>query len=156
MLLDDADALAVMTLKAEEATITKFEAIEKLRKLESALSRGQPTRGVTPSAWSGNVVRELGRKSVTYAMRYGKSDCWKVGHTIDVKQRQSDINKHIPYEITDEKWELFRTQSWENETMAFEMEQTLFRELLEFRTVGERLQCKEETLHKAWLKAIGL
>ncbi|MEZ5690473.1 MAG: hypothetical protein R3D71_02270 [Rickettsiales bacterium] len=156
VLLNEDDTSAIMALQAEEALIPETEAVAKLKKLESALLRGKPTRGVIPSAWSSRVVRELGRKSVTYALRYGKSDCWKIGHTVDVKQRLSDINKHIPYEITGEKWELFRTQSWENETLAYEMEQGLFNDLFKFRTAGERLQCKEEDLHIAWLKSIGL
>lgn len=156
VLLTDADAAAVMGLPGDEITIPLSEPIENLRVLEAALSRGNPTRGVIPVAWSGVVTRTLGNPSVTYAMRYGTTDCWKIGHTVDTKQRLSDVNKHIPHEVTGVQWALFRVQKWEDETMAYAMEQKLFNILSAYRTEGERVRCSEPILHDAWMHAIGI
>ena len=88
-------------------------------------------------------------------MRFDKINCWKLGHTTDAKKRLGEVNTHIPHEEIGKKWNLFRTQSWPNETNSYEMEQKLFELLKDKRTEGERIKCTEEDLHQAWLKAIG-
>lgn len=156
VLLDATDAAAVMNLEKDEIAIPASKSIEDLRTLEVALSRGKPTTGIKPTEWTSEVTHSLGNQSVTYAMRYGKSDCWKVGHTTDAQQRLNDVNKHIPHEITGEKWTLFRVQKWPDEMMAYAMEQKLLSVLNNYRTEGERVKCKEQDLHKAWMNSIGL
>lgn len=153
--LDERDATAVMELEAEEIMIPSSEPIERLRTLEAALSAGKPTRGVVPTAWSREVGRTLGNPSVTYAMRYGKTDCWKIGHAVDAKTRLAEINRHVPHEVTGARWALWRVQKWPDETMAYAMEQKLFGALVGCRTEGERVRCPESSLHEAWMKAIG-
>ncbi len=154
VLLNDADTERVKSLVAEKIIIPESKVIKRLRKREAVITGGKPTQGVIPSSWSSTVTRQLGEASITYALRFGVTDCWKVGHTSNMAQRLADINKHIPFEITKARWSIAYRQGWENETLAYEMEQKLFLELVKFRTEGERIQCSEEVLKSAWLKVI--
>lgn len=156
VLLNEADTNAIMNLEAEEVPIPLSESIENLRTLEIALERGRPTRGVIPVAWSQEIIRTFGSPSVTYLMRYGNTDCWKIGHTKNVKERLAEINRHVPHELTGVKWTLTRTQQWPDEEGAYKMEQKLFNLVTIYRTEGERVRCSEKILHDAWIKSIGL
>jgi hypothetical protein len=154
VLLSDEDAERIKNLRAAEIVIPSSHTIEKLQKLEMALSNGKPTKGVIPSAWNSNVTRTLGNPSVTYAMRYGTTDCWKIGHTTNTQQRLNEVKKHIPHEITNAQWALYLTQKWADENMAYAMEQKLFSLLEKQRTEGERVRCSEALLMESWARAV--
>lgn len=157
VLLNEKDTAAIQMHQIQELEIPTWPAIRDLKLLDEALLRGKNSKGITPTAWSSEITRSLGKSSVTYVMRFGKTNCWKIGYTADVKQRKAELNKHIPYELLRAKWEPFRIQKWDDEIKAFEMEQKLLNDYLKiYATENERVVCEEVILHNAWLSAIGV
>lgn len=155
VLLNDEDSSAIQALVGVEIEIPNSATIERLRTLEAALTRGQPTTGVPPVAWSRTVTHTIGNASVTYVMRYGNTDCWKIGHATNERLRLAEVNKHIPIEITGTNWNLCLIQRWQNEEQAYAMEQRLLGILTERRSQGERVICSEAQLNDAWFRAVG-
>lgn len=105
VLLDGGDADAVISLKAEDVEIPASEALVKARLLDKALNPGRPTTGPEPSSWEGSTGRDVNRTAFTYAFRFGRTDIWKIGHAIDVKERLKQVNCHIPPEAVPERWD---------------------------------------------------
>ena len=114
-----------------------------------------PTKGPLPTSWIGIVQRSAEEPALTYALQFGKRNVWKVGHTIDLGERLDQINKHIPYEIIGEKWEVRFQQQWNTSLLAYEMEQTVFQLASAARTVGERIFCSNSDIEAAWQSAFG-
>lgn len=150
VLLNDFDGDVVKNLEATELVIPETEALEKVKRLNVALSESLTTKGVLPSAWKSLVVRKLGSPASTYLMRFGNSNCWKVGWAIDVTKRLNEINKHVPTEVLNQSWNLQLTQKWPNETMAYEMEQRVLQAAVKFRSVGERVNCSKDQIERIW------
>ncbi len=153
--LSESDAAAVKALAAEEVPLPASEALDSLRTLEAALAHGKPTTGPVPSAWRSMVVRSLGHPSVTYALRFGHHNCWKIGWAKgDAQHRLVEINKHVPVEAIGEEWSLVLVQKWSDEDMASSMEQRVLGALAPYRSIGERVQCSQAILESAWRRAI--
>jgi len=148
--LSEYDSEVVENLKATEVEIPETEALSKIRRLNVALSRPSPTTGVFPSAWKSLVERQLGKRASTYLLRFGKSNCWKVGWALEPKERLSDINKHVPHEVIDQKWNLHMWQPWPDEKMAFDMEQRVLKGATKFRSTGERMLCSQQEIESIW------
>lgn len=156
VLLDGRDADAVMSLNAEEVEIPASEALVKARLLDKALNLGRPTTGPEPKSWEGSTGRDVSRTAFTYALRFGRTDIWKIGHAVDVKERLKQVNCHIPPEAVPERWNATFQQAWDSETDAYGMEQRVLRALAASRTEGERVRCTEPELWAAWLAGIGV
>lgn len=156
VLLDGRDADAVMSLNAEEVEIPASEALVKARLLDKALNPGRPTTGPEPKSWEGSTGRDVNRTAFTYALRFGQTDIWKIGHAVDVKERLKQVNCHIPPEAVPERWNARFQQAWDSETDAYGMEQRVLRALAASRTEGERVRCTETELWAAWLAGIGV
>lgn len=154
VLLNPEDTKIIQQLKANEIDLPETENIRNLRNLEIALNKGKPTTGVIPSAWNKTTERTLGNPSVTYVARFGKTKCWKIGHTTDIKQRLGELNKHVPHEILNEEWKITYKQGWPDEITAYNMEQNVLNSLARYRTEGERVLCDEDVLSIAWTKAV--
>ncbi|MBZ0215949.1 MAG: hypothetical protein K8F25_05320 [Fimbriimonadaceae bacterium] len=152
--LNEVDTAAVKVLIAEYVPLPNTAALITLRRLDTALSQSRPTTGIIPSAWQSTIERKLGNPSVTYALRFGKFDCWKVGHTTDVQRRLNEVNKHIPVEVLNSQWVLAMQQKWPDENLAYDMEQRVFTALNQHRTSGERIQCSQTVLQSAWIDSI--
>lgn len=112
-----------------------------------------PTTGPLPISWIGIVQRSAEEPAFTYALQFGNRNVWKVGHTVDLGERIDQINKHIPYEVIGEKWEVRFQQRWNTSLLAHEMEQTVFQLASAARTVGERLFCSNTDIEAAWQSA---
>jgi hypothetical protein len=156
VLLSPEDTSSIMQKHAIELELPTTEALTKARLLDAALSSNRPTTGPTPTSWTASASRDVNRRSFTYAMRFGKSDIWKIGHAINVKERQKQINWHIPTEVVPHTWQVIWTQAWATEVDAHSMEQRLLKALLAKRTEAERVRCSEAEIWEAWKAAIGL
>jgi hypothetical protein len=152
--LSEADAGVVMALPRQEIELPSHPVRDRLIALGEALKAGRPTTGPIPSFWTGEVTRDPDTEAWTYAMRFGKRDVWKVGHTQDLKQRLTDVNKHVPHEILGERWKIVLQQRWTCSQDAYDMEQRMFELLESHRTEGERLGCPEHLLQGAWIRCL--
>lgn len=152
--LNERDTRAVFELPAKEIALPENKVLANYQRFNIALTGGKPTKGVVPSAWSGKTGRTLGNESVTYALRFGTNNCWKVGHTIDFKRRLGEINKHIPTEVLNAEWKPFMQQKWPDEGLAYDMEQRVLNTLDKHRSIGERITCTKAELESAWIKAL--
>jgi len=116
-----------------------------------------PTRGPSPSTWSGTVSRDVDAAAITYALRFGKRDIWKIGYAQDLSDRLDEVNKHVPDEVLGEQWSVTTWQQrWPTQTEAYEMEQRVLGLLVARRTVGERVCCTEDELRAAWVAALSV
>lgn len=152
--LNKVDIQSVKSLAAEEVSLPDTTTFSHFLQLDIALSQGGPTTGVIPSSWKTSIERTLGKASVTYAFRFGTTNCWKIGHTNDIQRRLNEINKHVPAEVLNCQWVIAMQQKWPDENMAFDMEQSVLTSLTKYRTSGERIQCSQSILHNAWIKTI--
>jgi hypothetical protein len=112
-----------------------------------------PTRGPTPSSWSGTVSRDATAPASTYVFRFGKRNVWKIGHAQDVTSRLAEVNAHVPHEVLEERWTVVWQHGWPTQAAAFEMEQRALKLLQAQRTHGERVRCTEGELREAWTGA---
>lgn len=156
VLLSPEDATAVLALNRREAILPASQALEKARLLDEALSGRRPTTGPIPSSWSGSTGRDVGREAYTYAFRFGKTNIWKIGHSIDVNERLKQVNLHIPTEVLNDQWTAAYQQKWPDENAAYSMEQRVLNALNHYRTYNERLKCTETEVMNAWLQSIGV
>lgn len=117
---------------------------------EIELPTPRPTTGPVPVAWEGMVRRTLATSASTYAMRFGETSIWKIGHTSNLTRRLIALNKHVPVEVLNCRWSLVRERRWNDPRLAQAMEQRVLRELTRHRTTGERVNCGEEELAAAW------
>ncbi|TCA18562.1 hypothetical protein E0H68_03765 [Rhizobium leguminosarum bv. viciae] len=124
---------------------------DQMRRINDAL---KPTTGPIPSNSTYEVEKSAMETSWTYAMRFGTTKIWKVGHTSSVPGRLDEINKHVPFEIGIAKWNITLTQKWPDAVTAHAMEQKLFELLDAKRTTGERVNCTENELLSAWQRAV--
>jgi hypothetical protein len=126
---------------------------EVVRRQAYALAKSlspAPTTGPKPVAWTGEVEYDPDAEALTYLMRFGERDVWKVGLTQDVDRRLGELNLHVPHEALGEKWRLVRTRRWANSILAYEMEQRLLSAFAPYRSVGERVLCAEENVQMIW------
>ncbi len=154
--LGERDVQTVLALPMITIELPRTEKLERLRLLDETLSSARPTTGPTPASWSGSASRDVNRRAFTYAFRFGKTDVWKIGHAIDVKDRLKQVNCHIPTEVISELWAPIYTQPWPDEVAAHAMEQRVLGALSSKRTSGERVRCPESVVWDAWKSAIGL
>ena len=140
-----------------------FPTLEDARAMVSARRRGTagrrlsktqrvegPTTGPRPGSHTGTFTRNADETSATYVLRFGRSDIWKIGHAKSLDGRLAAVNRHIPHEHLNERWSLFTAFAWPSEIRAYEMEQGLFRELSDYRTIGERVRFTRSILVQAW------
>lgn len=154
VLLDPEDEAALLALPREEVDVRDLEIIRRHRALADVLSPSGPTQGPAPSSWSGEVSRDASVAAVTYALRFGKRNLWKIGHAQNVAARVADVNKHVPHEVLNERWCEAWTQKWPTQTAAYDMEQRVLALLAKKRTDNERIACTENELRSAWINAM--
>jgi hypothetical protein len=149
--LDASDAERVLALVAAEVALPMLPALAKMRRLNEFF---RPTTGPRPTDATYSVTRSAQDTSWTYALRYGKRNMFKVGHTTNVQDRRDAINQHIPVELGVEIWEPALQQKWDTATKAYDMEQRVFALLSGKRSGYERIQCSEKELNSAWQAAL--
>ncbi len=154
--LSEVDANAVLKLKNAGVELPEIQFLKNAKLLDQALGAKGPTTGPKPKSWSAESSRDVDRPSFTYAFRFGSSDIWKIGHTIDVNERLKQVNCHIPVEVVHEQWNAKFQQRWESEVSAHAMEQRVLKSLSQHRTDGERVKCSEQVLWQSWLESIGV
>lgn len=125
-----------------------------------------PTQGPIPANRKNQLAPQNAKpknhpnQAYTYVLRFADSDCYKIGRTIDLNRRLSEINAHIPIEILGEEksWRQYFSHAWEDEDceqLAHDCENYLRNLLLEdHRTYGERVKCDKSKMKWAWNKAI--
>jgi hypothetical protein len=148
VLLDDDEARAIGRLPT--APVELPPVVAKYRAVVEALRLGKPTTGPTPTSASFSVERVADQRAFTYCLQFGKRDAWKIGHTIDPKQRLREVNTYVPSEVLGERWQIVLTHPWDSNTDAFAMEQRVLKALERFRTEGERVRCSRKELDRAW------
>jgi hypothetical protein len=109
-----------------------------------------PSKGPAPLGWKAIVSREVSGPASTYAMRSGNSDVWKVGFSTNLTARLAELNRHIPVELLNCRWVLALERRWPDSISAYQMEQRVLARLSDLRTTGERVQCAEKLLARAW------
>ena len=128
-----------------------YEAIRRQSyALAKSLRTAAPTTGPRPIGWTAEVTYDPNAGALTYLMRFGERDVWKVGFTQDIDRRLGELNLHVPHEALGEKWRLIRTRRWANSILAYEMEQRLLSAFAPYRSVGERVLCVEEHVQMIW------
>lgn len=152
--LSSDEAARVLGLEIEEIELPPSAAALKQQRLHStkpkldAARPGQP--GPAPSEWSALVSREDG-PTATYLMRFGQSNCWKIGISQNVRLRRQALNFSVPSEVLNgECWEVVLTHTWPTGAPAYHMEQTLLRHLSAHGTSNERVKAPEGMIHTAW------
>jgi hypothetical protein len=110
------------------------------------------TTGPRPTEWVSEARRANGPAD-TYALRFGNTDLWKVGFASDVRSRVAAINRHIPVELIDDRWELVGACHWPSQLAAYAMEQEVLTILAAERTIFERVRCSHDRLTSAWEQA---
>ena len=150
VLLDAADTAAVLALPREEVRVADTGPIERLRRMNDALTFGSPTTGPRPISWVGTTGRNAEDASSTYAFRFGSRDVWKIGHAKDVRARLAEVNKHVPEEVLREGWRVALQHSWPTEIAAYEMEQRVLAALRTRLSVGERVICTQRDMESTW------
>lgn len=136
----------------EEPVHSSTERDEQAEQIE-AVWGGRPTTGPLPTAWSGNVEATYDWPATTYVLRFGKRDVWKIGWAKSCGHRLRQVNRHIPFEALNERWELYDHEEWASPFKARDMEQSVLHSLKAFRTDGERVGCTSDKLERAWRKA---
>ncbi|HEX8467835.1 MAG TPA: hypothetical protein VF620_08530 [Allosphingosinicella sp.] len=152
-ILTHASANQIVALNRALRPLRRVQQKEASRRAKIRRFASGPTTGPKPAAWSGQVSRDNLQPAVTYVLRWGETDVWKVGHTIDIDKRVSQVNKHIPVEVLGISWCLITTRRWENSILAHAMEQEVFRLIDPSRSLGERLRCSGSCLIPAWDEA---
>jgi hypothetical protein len=128
-----------------------YEAIRRQSyALAKSLQTASPTTGPKPVGWTAEVTYDPDAEALTYLMRFGEREVWKVGFTQDIDRRLGELNLHVPHEALGEKWRLVRTRRWGNSILAYEMEQRLLSAFARYRSVGERVLCTEENVQMIW------
>jgi hypothetical protein len=150
VLLDAEDAAAVLRLPREAAVVREAPVVRRIRELGDALTGGRPTTGPVPSSWSGTISRSSEVEAWTYALRFGVRNVWKIGHAQNLRERLSDINKHVPHEVLNERWVIAYQHKWPTQLAAYEMEQRVLKALRRLGDQGERVTCGEGELLKSW------
>ncbi|NVJ24096.1 GIY-YIG nuclease family protein [Myxococcus sp. AM011] len=148
VLLDDDETKAIGRLISEPVDLPPV--VKRYRAIVDALPRRTPTRGPTPTSATFSVERVAEQRAFTYCLQFGKRDVWKIGHTVDPKQRLREVNTHVPSEAIGECWQIVFTHAWASSADAFTMEQVVLKSLERFRTEGERVQCSRKEINRAW------
>jgi hypothetical protein len=148
VLLNDDDAGAIGRLRTEPVELPPV--VAKYRAVVDALPRGKPTTGPTPTSASFSVERVAEQRAFTYCLQFGKRELWKIGHTVDPKQRLCEVNTHVPSEVLGERWQIVLTHPWDSSSDAQAMEQRVLKALERFRTEGERVLCSRKELDRGW------
>ncbi len=152
--LSETDIKAVKELPAKEVELPETRTSRAYRKQEETLARNSPTTGPIPSAWESTVKNNPETEAVTYVLRFGKTDCWKIGWADNLDKRLRQVNKHIPVEICNSQWNCAWKQQWPNRKSAYDMEQSLLRGLQRHRTIGERILCCEDDIQNIWIQTV--
>lgn len=148
--LDDADSRIVLTLPRTEVRINPPSELARLR--HHAFPPAGPTVGPAPTDWVGTISHAPQGEAWTYALKFGMRPVWKIGWSQDTEARLEEINRHVPFEVTGERWCLRLRQRWESAEAAYEMEQRVLYALRSRRTKGERVICEAAELMSAWDK----
>ena len=125
--------------------------ISKNQTIETKLSRRS---GPAPSNKSYNVSRNAkDRNAVVYVARWGETNLWKIGTTVNTERRIKEFNQYIPYaEIsTLDIWTLIMAKEFSTQQIAYEIEQKILQDsvLKEFNTSGERFFCNFSIIQSA-------
>lgn len=155
VLLSETDELTIRhKLNWVEVELPQTQEIGRQQRLSDALRAQQTKPGPVISPGTHTVTIAEDQKSWTYAVRFGASQIWKIGRTNDLDRRLQDLNAHVPIEYLNEQWALRWHQEWPSAERAQEMEQRVLAFLKDKRTYGERVNCSEDDLLRAWVDAI--
>lgn len=146
---------AIELLPATKIELPDIPLLADLRRRNQILA-GR-SKGPKPSAWKGVVERNKGTQGYTYVFRFGDTDCWKIGRTINIENRLSDVNKHVPHEVlNDARWHRVYEQEWDSEDLAHDMEQKVLDRLEQgnYTVIGERVMCPEKDILAIWESVI--
>lgn len=109
----------------------------------------KPTAGPAPRKNGYSVVAETNEaEGRVYIARFGKTNCYKIGFSMNPSGRVQEFNKHIPHsEYPDLPiWlPVFETKAMTRDE-AFSLEQKTLNELFQYRTVGERVICEKSQI----------
>lgn len=152
--LSDTEAQKILDIPCHEVTIHGSKAYDAIVRRSENLHGGGRSRGPAPSDRQGGSYK-TGRQAFTYVMRFGGTNCYKVGYTNDLARRLGELNAHIPYEVEGQDiWKQYLTEHHEDERRAYEMEQRLLDALPPDNIIGERFTCDSMELEVLWAKCL--
>lgn len=151
--LNEEDRNAILVLPCVEVELPQSDIRTKLQNLSDALVAGR-SHGPAPGSGSSVVNRSADQIGFTYAFRFGKSDAWKIGRTVDVAGRRDELNKNIPIHVTGQHWEIALQHKWPDLNKAHQMEQRVLDQLECHSIGGEMVRCSQTNVEKAWTKAL--
>jgi len=126
-------------------TISKNQTVE---------TRTSQRSGPAPSNKSYHVSRGVkDRNAVVYVARWGETNLWKIGTTVNTERRIKEFNQYIPYaEIASlDIWTLIMAKEFSTQQIAYEIEQKILQDstLKQFNTHGERFSCNFSVIQSA-------
>lgn len=143
----------ILALPREEIDVGTTQAIRDERdRIAGAVGPGG-TMGPVPFSFLTTMRRDATREATTYAYQFGRRNVWKVGWAHDPVGRLGELNRHVPYELIQEKWGGGWIQKWASPEQAYAMEQRVLRSFQVEDRYGERVHCTKAQLEDVWMKA---
>jgi hypothetical protein len=110
--------------------------------------------GPAPSNKSYQVLKNTNdRNAVVYVARWGETELWKIGTTVNTARRIKEFNQYIPYaEFSNlDIWTLIMAKEFSTQQIAYDIEQKILHDsaLKKFNTSGERFSCSFSIIQSA-------
>lgn len=151
VVLDEADTEKILTLEWQELAALPDPQLEEQHAALAGFDLGRHARGPAPTNVTGTFARNADQPASTYVFRFGKENIWKIGWAIDAQARLVEVNKHIPIEAPgQQRWEIVQNKPCASTKEAYQIEQRALGSLTQFPIIGERVQCPEGELQRAW------
>jgi len=147
--LSDDERDKIFDLPCNEVKLVGSKTYQEIRRRTGILQGGGRSKGPVPSDRQGGGY-QVGQVSYTYVVRFGKSQCFKVGYTIDLNRRLGELNAHVPFELLEQKWQPYLSEQHVNEELAHEMEQRVLDALPKESITGERFVLDSGDLDVFW------
>jgi len=148
--LSETESLAVLRQPMSSVEVSQSETrANEVAETESKLSR-KLSVGPVPSQWAAWVEHGIDRPAQAYVFRFGDTDVWKIGWSVDPSKRLAEVNRHIPVEVLGAGWRLAHVASCPDMRQARALEQRALAVFAEHRTAGERLRCAADLLDRRW------
>ncbi len=148
--LSEAGWSALLTVDRARALVTARRHGARTGEVAAGSFAEGPTTGPPPSSYTAVISYDAKAPAFIYVLRFGNSDVWKIGRAKNVSLRLRQINKHIPFELLNQRWYVFAKRNCHSFHDAHVLEQHLLAILKSTRTTGERIRCSREDLSEAW------
>jgi len=143
----------IFELPCSEIKLVGSKAYQEIRRRTKILQGGGRSKGPSPSDRQGGGY-QTGQISYTYVVRFGKTECFKVGFTTDLNRRLHELNAHVPFELLKQKWQPYLSEQHVSEALAHEMEQHVLDAVPQEGITGERFITDAGELDVIWARCL--